>query len=63
MPRAARMVIVGEAAAYHIISRTALDNYPVGDIEKDELAKIIKPEKVIPTKVKGLGVVVRNVDG
>ncbi len=42
MPRSARMVIEGESAVYHIMSRTALDNYPFGDIEKDELAKIIK---------------------
>ncbi len=41
MPRSARMVIKGEVAAYHIMSRTALDNYPFGDIEKDKLVEII----------------------
>ncbi len=47
MPRSARMVIEGEVAAYHIVSRTALDNYPFGDIEKDELLKIIKRFSVL----------------
>jgi putative transposase len=42
MPRTARMVVGGEKAAYHIMSRTALDGYPFGDVEKDELVKIIK---------------------
>ena len=42
MPRIARMVVGGEKTAYHIMSRTALDGFPFGDVEKDELVKIIK---------------------
>jgi REP-associated tyrosine transposase len=42
MPRTARMVIKGEPGVYHVISRTALDGLPFGDIEKDELLEIIK---------------------
>ena len=42
MPRIARMVIKGEPAVYHIMSRTALDGYVIGDVEKDYLFKLIK---------------------
>ena len=39
MPRTARMVVAGEKTAYHIMSRTALDGFPFGDMEKDELVE------------------------
>ncbi len=42
MPRIARMLNGGEQTVYHVISRTALDGFPFGDIEKEELVKIIK---------------------
>jgi len=42
MPRTRRLVNGEEKAAYHIMSRTALDGFPFGDVEKDELVKIIK---------------------
>ena len=42
MPRIARMVIDGEPAVYHVISRTALDGYPFGDVEKDYFIKAVK---------------------
>jgi len=42
MPRIARMVIKGEPAVYHVISRTALDGYVIGDVEKDFLFRLIK---------------------
>lgn len=42
MPRNARMVVEGEPAVYHIISRTALDGFVLGDVEKDFLLKLIK---------------------
>jgi putative transposase len=42
MPRIARMVVGGEKTAYHIMTRTALDGFPFGDVEKDELVRIIK---------------------
>jgi putative transposase len=42
MPRYARMVVEGETAIYHIMSRTALDNYPFDDIDKDKFLEILK---------------------
>jgi len=42
MPRIARMLNKDEKTVYHIISRSALDGFPFGEIEKEELANIIK---------------------
>ncbi|SCX90988.1 transposase [Desulfoluna spongiiphila] len=44
MPRVPRMVVTdsGQKAAYHVISRTALDGLPFGKVEKDELVRIIQ---------------------
>jgi REP element-mobilizing transposase RayT/ribosomal protein S30 len=42
MPRTARMVIPDEQAVYHVMSRTALDKFPIGSVEKDYLLKLIK---------------------
>jgi REP-associated tyrosine transposase len=42
MPRIARMVISDETAVYHVMSRTALGGFPLGDIEKDFLLDLIK---------------------
>ncbi|MDY7035388.1 MAG: transposase [Thermodesulfobacteriota bacterium] len=42
MPRYARMVMKGEPAAYHVMSRTALDGYPFSDADKDEFVNILK---------------------
>ncbi|SCY29224.1 transposase [Desulfoluna spongiiphila] len=44
MPRVPRMVVTdsGQKAAYHVISRTALDGLPFGEVEKDELMRIIR---------------------
>ena len=41
MPRIARMVIEGEQAVYHVMSRTALDGFPFGDVEKEAFIKIM----------------------
>ena len=36
MPRIARLVVVkGEPAVYHVVSRTALDGFVLGDVEKE----------------------------
>jgi len=35
MPGIARMVVEGEQAVYHVMSRTALDGFPFKDVEKD----------------------------
>jgi REP element-mobilizing transposase RayT len=36
------MLVVGEKAVYHVISRTALDGYPLKDVEKDFMLDLIK---------------------
>jgi putative transposase len=42
MPRIGRIVVKGEQAIYHVMSRTALDGYPLGDLEKETLVNLIK---------------------
>ncbi len=42
MPRIKILVNGEEKTAYHIMSRIALDGFPFGDVEKDELVKIYK---------------------
>ena len=41
MPRTSRLVVKGEPAVYHVMSRTALDGFPLGDVEKDYLLGLI----------------------
>lgn len=41
MPRITRMIIPDQETVYHVISRTVLDGYPLGNEEKDELVKIL----------------------
>ncbi len=42
MPRTQRLIINDETAVYHVMSRTALNGFPLGDIEKDFLFALIK---------------------
>ncbi len=42
MPRIRRMVVKGEDAVYHVMSRTVLDGYVLGDVEKEHLMGLIK---------------------
>lgn len=42
MPRTSRMIIPDEQAVYHVMSRTALPEYPMGAVENDFLLKLIK---------------------
>ena len=42
MPRIARMKVKGEPAVYHVISRTTLDGFVLGDVEKDHLVSLIR---------------------
>jgi len=42
MPRKPRLVVTGEPAVYHVMSRTALDGYVLGDAEKDHLLQLIQ---------------------
>ena len=54
MPRIARMIIKDEPAVYHVMSRTALDGYVLGDVEKEYLVQLIKKlSKVYFTEVLG----------
>jgi len=36
MARIPRIMIAGEPAVYHVMSRTALDGYPLDDADKEE---------------------------
>ena len=42
MPRIQRLIINDETTVYHVMSRTALDGFPLGDIEKDFMIDLIK---------------------
>ncbi len=42
MPRNARMIVKGESVVYHVVSRTALDGFVLGDVEKDYLLDLIR---------------------
>jgi len=42
MPRIARIKVTGEPTVYHVISRTALDGFVMGNVEKDFLLDQIK---------------------
>ena len=35
MPRIARLIVKEEPAVYHVISRTALDSYAMGNVEEE----------------------------
>jgi REP element-mobilizing transposase RayT len=42
MPRTQRLIINAESTVYHVMSRTALDGFPLGDIEKDFMLDLIR---------------------
>ena len=42
MPRTSRMIIADQKAVYHVMSGTALDGFPVKDVEKDFMLDLIK---------------------
>ena len=42
MPRTARIIVKGEPAVYHVISRTTLDGFVLGDVEKEYLFDLFK---------------------
>jgi len=49
-----RMIIPDQRTVYHVMSRTALNGYPFGNAEKDELVKILlKLSKLYFTEVLG----------
>ncbi len=42
MLRIVRLIVKQEEAVYHVMSRTALDGYVIGDVEKDFLLNLSK---------------------
>ncbi len=57
MPRIARLLVKGESSVYHVMSRTALDGFPLGDVEKDFLLDTIKRfEKLYFVDILGLAI-------
>jgi len=42
MPRTSRLIISNEKAVYHVMSRTALDGFPLKNVEKDFMLDLIK---------------------
>ena len=50
MPRYARMVMKGEVAVYHVMRRTALEDYPFADVDKDK--NILHNQKILALKKK-----------
>ena len=42
MPRIARLIVKGEPAVYHVVSRATLDGFVLGDVEKEYLLDLIK---------------------
>ena len=42
MPRTSRLIVAEEKAVYHVMSRTALDGFPIKDVEKDFMLDLIK---------------------
>ena len=42
MPRTSRLIVNDEKAVYHVMSRTALDGFPLGDIEKDFMLDLMR---------------------
>ena len=42
MPRTQRLIINDQSTVYHVMSRTALDGFPLGDIEKDFMLDLIR---------------------
>ena len=42
MPRTQRLIVDDQSTVYHVMSRTALDGFPLGDIEKDFMLDLIR---------------------
>ena len=49
MPRTRRLVNGEEKTAYHIMSRTALDGFPFGDVEPQ--LNSLRPREIRATKI------------
>jgi putative transposase len=54
MARIPRIMLIGEPTAYHIMSRTALDGYPIDDVDKDYFVeRVAKLSKLYFVEVLG----------
>ena len=42
MPRTQRMIIDDQSAVYHVMSKTPLDGFPLGDVEKDFMLDLVR---------------------
>jgi len=42
MARVPRLVVEGEPAVYHLVSRTALDGFSLGDVKKEHMVRLLK---------------------
>ena len=55
IPRIARLIVKDESAVYHVMSRTTLDGYVIGNVEKQYMLELIKKlSKVFFTEVLSL---------
>ncbi len=55
MPRIPRLLIENEPTVYHVMTRTALPEFPLDDFEKDYLFNLIKHfSNIYFTEVLGL---------
>ncbi|MBU1170607.1 MAG: hypothetical protein KKD44_13685, partial [Proteobacteria bacterium] len=62
MPRTTRMVIRDEKSVYHVISRTALDGFPFGAVEKEKFVSILKRfARIYFTEILGYAVLSNHV--
>ena len=47
MPRTQRSIIDDQSTVYHVMSRTALDGFPLGDVEKDFMLDLIRRDSAL----------------
>jgi putative transposase len=54
MARIPRIMLIGEPTAYHIMSRSALDGYPIDDVDKDFFVEqVVKLSKLFFVEILG----------
>jgi len=57
MPRVSRMIVQNQTTVYHVMSRTALDGFPLGDFERDFLLRLImRMSGLFFTEIMGLSI-------
>jgi hypothetical protein len=54
MPRTPRLINSDETTVYHVMSRTALDGFPLDDVEKDFMLDLIRQySKLYLVEIRG----------